>query len=682
MLKNIVKFFAIFSLILCFINGIQIAWAEEGENSLSSLFHEATGIPEVSSSKQAPWIAQTLVQFSDAVRIRTSELVLYLEQAAALPGHLKTVLDKSKTDDTFMKEGIFILLEIILSFAIAIVAEILFSFIRNKTSIKFLEMSSLWKNLFLILMNPLVFFGTGFLSLSLFISLQPLRTFFIGVFFGIFILRLCLRTLNSFQTFPAYEKPLKEISSSLRGLFYWIFFCVLIDSFLYLIKAPTLLSGIFFGAIGFVIFSLFTNCILKLRPFFDTWFKKKDYENRFHLTSPLFHYLSQRWHFLLIISAFLIYLTWAFREDSQSFFIKLLSSIFILIMAHLFICLWHYLLKLWTDTDSLLSRVNQNISTHISKTLRLISWFFYTFAYILVLVLIGKIWGTDFIGWIDNTFRLKSLNIFVDISLTLILGILVWQFLEAAIEQYLNAAARKVKGSREEVLVQVQRLKTIFPVFQNGLRWVLGTILALMVLAQAGIDITPLLTGLGIFGLALSFGAQSLVKDFINGINILLDGSLNIGDRVFLGTHKGIVENLNLRNVELRDYETGAVHIIPFSQVEEISNFSREFNYCSFEVGITQHQDINLVCNTIQEILKGMEEDPKTKDFVLGPATIWGIKEMDGLKLSIDGRFKTGIFTGVLVKSEFNHRLQAACKAKNIQLSSPAEIVYLYTEKE
>lgn len=682
MLKKFINFVGPISLLLCVFFWIQPAISEEeGEDPISSLFHEATGIPEASRSKQAPWIAHTLVQFSDAVRMRTSELVLYVEQAAALPGHLKVMLDKSHTDDDLMKETGIIFFEIIFTFALAILGEMLFSFIQTKVFLEFKEIHPRWKNISSILLNPLVFFGVGFVSLSLFVSLEPLRTFFIGIFFGIFVLKMCLRILNFLQTFPRYEKPLTEVSSSLKGLFYWVFACVVIDSFFYLIKAPKLLSGISFGIIGFVIFSLFTNCILKLRPFFDAWFKKKDYEHRCHLTSPFFRFLSHRWHFLLIISAFLIYLTWAFRDDSQAFFIKFLSSVFIVVLGQLFIGLWHYLLKLWTDTDSLLSRVNQNISTHISKTLRFISWFFYMFAYILVFVLIGKIWGTDLIGWIDDTFKLKSLNILVDISITLILGIFIWQVVEAAIEEYLTTAAKKVKGSRQEKLAQIQRLQTILPVFQNALRWILGTILALMVLAQSGVDITPLLTGLGIFGLALSFGAQSLVKDFINGINILLDGSLNIGDRVTLGTHKGIVENLNLRNVELRDYETGAVHIIPFSQVEEISNFSRDFNYCTFEIGIPQGQDIGLLCETIQEVLKEMQEDPKTKDFVLGQADIWGIKEMDGLKLSVDGRFKTGVFTGVLVKSEFNHRLQLACKAKNIQLSSPGEVVYLYSDK-
>ncbi len=642
---------------------------------------QTIGISEPSSATPPdPWLTNTFTHLSDSVRHRTSEIVLYVEKISTLPGYLDHLIAQNQTNDILEKAGL-ISFQIIMSLFLAFLGEFFFSFLQRKVFQRFKTLPSLWPHLGSIFLSPFVFFMIAFLSLSLLVENSFFRTVFIEFVSLITILRICLRGLNYFDTISPSSQILSPIITPLRSLIYWTSGFVILNILLHYAKVPALLSGILFGVLGFVLLSLFTNCIFKLRPILDNWVKKENRLDKLYLKGPFFRLLSERWHLFAIGSGLLLYLSWTFKEDTRSFFIRVFSSLLILMCMQLSFLLWNFLLKLWTDTDSILSRFDPIYSQHIATSLRLMGWLFYTFLYLLGFVVIGKVWKCDLIGWIDTTFQTSSLNITIDISLTLILGIVVWQLTEALFQQYLHSISQKLKGSQRERNAQIQRLRTILPVFQNGLRWILSSILLLMILAQAGIDTTPLLTGLGIFGLALSFGSQSLVKDFINGLNILLDGSLNIGDSVVIGNCKGTVENLTLRSVELRDVETGAVHIIPFSQVEIISNLSKEYTYCSFEIEVSESEDLSLVSVTIQEVLKGMQEDPKTKDMVLSDATIWGLKKMDGLKVAVDGRFKAGVYLTAIVKSEFNQRLQQACKLKKINLSSPAEIVYLSSLK-
>lgn len=679
MLKKNLNFFKLVFAFFIFLSIFPISSHAEHEEAFPSL--HVAGLASSNEHVQNQWLAHTLNQFSDSVRHRTSELVLYVEKVAALPGYLNQLIETHKDTPTLEKIGL-VCFQILISLLLAFLLEFIFSVVQKRIQQKFSSLPQFWFEMSKIFLAPSVFFITAFFMFSFLIESSFLRSIFMQSIAFITALRILLRGLNYLDTVNPSGQVLSLIISPLRSLVYWSWSTIVLKAVFNALKVPPLLSGIIFGILGFVIFSLFTNCVLRLRPILNEWIKNHHFSYRIPLKSSFFQVLSEQWHCLLIVAGFLLYLSWAFKEDAQHFFIRIFSSLLILVGIQLISVLWHFLFKLWTDTDSILNRFDPIYADHISKSLRLVGGLLYVILYLMSFVLIGKIWGCDLIAWVDSTFKTKSLNIVIDISLTLILGVLTWQLTEALFQHYIQTIAQRLKGSQKERSAQAQRLRTILPVFQNGLRWVLSMILLLMILAQAGIDITPLLTGLGIFGLALSFGSQSLVKDFINGLNVLLDGSLNIGDYVIIGSNEGAVENLTLRNVELRDTKTGAVHIIPFSQVESISNFSKEYTYCSFEIEVSGDTDINIVSEIVNEVLKQMQENPKTKNMVLGEASIWGLKRMDGLTIAIDGRFKAGVYLDAIVRSEFNQRLQKALREKKISLSSPSEIIYLSSLKD
>src|SRR5690606_2230753 len=128
------------------------------------------------------------------------------------------------------------------------------------------------------------------------------------------------------------------------------------------------------------------------------------------------------------------------------------------------------------------------------------------------------------------------------------------------------------------------RARTLLPLFQNFMLVTVGVIAAMSVLSELGINNAPLLAGAGVVGIAVGFGAQSLVKDVITGIFIIIEDSVAIGDIIDVGNgHAGVLESMTLRTVRLRDLE-GVVHVVPFGNIADIRNLTKEYSYSLIEI--------------------------------------------------------------------------------------------------
>ena len=126
----------------------------------------------------------------------------------------------------------------------------------------------------------------------------------------------------------------------------------------------------------------------------------------------------------------------------------------------------------------------------------------------------------------------------------------------------------------------------------------------MVVLSEIGVDIAPLLAAAGVVGLAVGFGAQTLVKDIITGVFILIEDTIAIGDVVDLGGHAGVVEGMTIRTIRLRD-GAGAVHTVPFSAVTIVQNLTKDFSYATFDLKVDFREDVDKVIDAIVEKAKG-----------------------------------------------------------------------------
>ncbi|WP_457807451.1 mechanosensitive ion channel family protein [Kushneria sp. EE4] len=257
------------------------------------------------------------------------------------------------------------------------------------------------------------------------------------------------------------------------------------------------------------------------------------------------------------------------------------------------------------------------------------------------------------------------------IGLTVLVCWLVWILTDTAIHRAMTSTSRSQRGRARRA-----RAETITPLMRNVVFVTIVVIGSIVALANLGVNVTPLLAGAGVIGLAVGFGAQTLVQDLITGIFILVEDTLAIDDFVDVGGNLGTVEKLSLRTIRLRDLD-GIVHSVPFSQIKAVQNYSREFGYAMFRVRVPQRMTIDRAIEMIEETAGGMRNDP------LFRFKIWSALEMQGVESFTEGsaivraRFRTAPVMQWEVAREFNLRLKRRMDEEGFDLAVPRTSIHL-----
>jgi small conductance mechanosensitive channel len=233
---------------------------------------------------------------------------------------------------------------------------------------------------------------------------------------------------------------------------------------------------------------------------------------------------------------------------------------------------------------------------------------------------------------------------------------------------------RLIESTQGDVEANKKR-RTLVPLTATVIKY--STLFAgiLIALHAIGVNVTPILAGVGILSLAVGFGAQTLVKDIINGLFILVEDSLAIGDVVNIRGTGGLVEAVNLRTIWLRDLQ-GSVHIIPNSQVEMISNMTKDYAYYVLNVSVAYREDTDEVIAALQEIDAGMRADPALAADMLAPIEILGVDRFSDSAVVIAARLKTKPIKQWSVGREFNRRMKKLFDARNIEMPFPHRTIY------
>lgn len=241
----------------------------------------------------------------------------------------------------------------------------------------------------------------------------------------------------------------------------------------------------------------------------------------------------------------------------------------------------------------------------------------------------------------------------------------LWEFSNATLEY---SMARSHYGHNT-------RIQTLLPVIRNILLVVLVTLSSLIVLSELGVDIMPLLAGAGVLGIAVGFGAQTLVKDFLTGITVILEDLLQIGDVVQVGQRSGRVERITLRKIQLRDLE-GIVHTVPFGEVTIVDNYTKEYSYYLFDVGVAYKEDTDQVIEHLKNIDEGMRESEQYQDLILEPLEILGVDQFADSAVVIKARIKTRAHDRWTIGREFKRRIKYTFDEHGIEIPFPHQTVY------
>ncbi len=229
-------------------------------------------------------------------------------------------------------------------------------------------------------------------------------------------------------------------------------------------------------------------------------------------------------------------------------------------------------------------------------------------------------------------------------------------------------------GDREAV----QRAETLGRVFRYLAAVIISLLAGMLVLSELGVSVAPILGAAGVVGLAVGFGAQTLVKDYFTGFFLLLENQIRQGDVVQLGDHSGLVEEVTLRYVCLRDYD-GNVHFVPNGMITSVINMSRGFAYAVIDVSVAYHEDLIRVMQIMQETAANMRADHAFQNRILEDFEMAGVERLDDSAIVIRGRFKVAPLQQWDVKRAYLLRLKNCFDAKGIEIPFPQLAIHAKT---
>ncbi len=221
-------------------------------------------------------------------------------------------------------------------------------------------------------------------------------------------------------------------------------------------------------------------------------------------------------------------------------------------------------------------------------------------------------------------------------------------------------------GTDTRALERRRRAATLGSIVSSLLTALVFFLAGLMVLRELSIDIIPLLTGAGIAGLAIGFGAQNLVRDVISGFFMILEDQVGVGDVARIQSVTGVVEEIKLRTIVLRDAD-GAVHVFPNGTITTLANLSKDFSYAVADVIVMHGENLERVLHALRMIGSSLQEDPAFAPMIAGPFEVLGVQELRESSLTIRCRFKTLPLKQFLVAAELRRRIAAGLGARGVR---------------
>ncbi len=290
--------------------------------------------------------------------------------------------------------------------------------------------------------------------------------------------------------------------------------------------------------------------------------------------------------------------------------------------------------------------------------------------------LILEAWNADIFTWLASDVGRAAIGTLASIFAIIVIAMIVLEVASTFVDRYLTTV-----DEEGELVERSQRARTLLPLARNALRVVIGVVAALMILTEIGIDIAPMLAGVGVVGLAIGFGAQTLVKDIITGVFILMEDSVAVGDVVTAGGHSGLVEAITIRTIRLRDL-SGNVHTVPFSSIDSVTNKTKEFSYYVVDAGVAYREDYDEVVAIMCEVGEDLQRDPDFGPNMLEPLEILGLDSFGDSAVVIRARLKTLPLKQWSTGREYNRRLKAAFDAHGIEIPFPHTTIYFGEDKQ
>ena len=294
---------------------------------------------------------------------------------------------------------------------------------------------------------------------------------------------------------------------------------------------------------------------------------------------------------------------------------------------------------------------------------------------VFLLFIVLGLWGIDLsLGRIFAADALK-------IIMVLILGFAIWEFIKTRIDRKLREEMPESDEDMEEGGAGGSRIGTLLMLLRKFVLTVMFLMVSLIILSNLGVNIGPLIAGAGVIGLAIGFGAQTLVKDIISGIFFLVDDAFRVGDYIETAGTKGMVEHISLRSLRLR-HPRGPVHTIPFGGMGTVTNNSRDYIISKLDFRVRYDTDVNKVRKIIKNISKKIMKDEEMGPVMLDKLKSQGVRELDDSAMVMRVKFKTIPGEQFVVRREVYRMMQESFRKNGIEFAHRNVTVYLPPEEK
>ena len=280
-----------------------------------------------------------------------------------------------------------------------------------------------------------------------------------------------------------------------------------------------------------------------------------------------------------------------------------------------------------------------------------------------------RTWGLDLFAEGEGTLlegRLASAVL--EIGATVLVAYVLWGIAKLAVVKHLGELQEETSQGDESAASAASRLQTVVPLFLRFFQITLVIMVVMIVLSSMGVDIGPLLAGAGVVGIAIGFGAQTLVRDLVSGLFFLLDDAFRKGEYVDIGDVRGSVEAINIRSLVLR-HHLGPIHTVPFGEIKHLTNYSRDWVIMKLEFRVPTNTDLQKVKKIFKKIGAEMLEHPDLgKDF-LEPFKSQGVKAIEDSAIIVRGKFMSKPGRQFVIRKELFNRVQAEFQAAGIEFA-------------
>ncbi|WP_422366671.1 mechanosensitive ion channel family protein [Pelagibius sp.] len=421
-------------------------------------------------------------------------------------------------------------------------------------------------------------------------------------------------------------------------------------------------------AVGFVLIATVVYTIVRARRAIAgdlNW----DLEN----AAPLRAMIAEVWPLATIIYTILLYLVIIVIElggGTASYFASFGSLLTVLFLPHL---------------DAILERAAQRMersdngaATAVGQLKIVVIRAFRFLLCIAAALFLARIWGVDLFSLAEEGFGARIAGALVDIGLTGLIAYVLWELARITIDRKLAEDAAAVAGDAEGASepepgeqggAGASRVRTLLPLLRVAIQVTIIIMAIMLILSALGVNIGPLLAGAGVVGLAVGFGAQTLVRDIVSGVFFLVDDAFRLGEYIDVGVVKGTVEKISLRSLRLRHHR-GALHTVPFGEIQHLTNYSRDWVIVKLQFRLPFDTDVNKVRKIFKAIGQELLDHEEIGPDFLAPFKSQGVFATDDSALVIRGKFMAKPGRQFMIRREIYAAVQRAFAAEGIKFAN------------